>query len=171
MKMLTRAFAVVALSLTAAACGQAGADDLGSADDSVSAREAIGPFAGTWHPTSGAVTKACPGAAAVSEPVVVDLTWSRGADAASLVTGDLNDCQFQANVTGTTASAASDQRCAVSDGAYDFTTTSFVRYTFSVSADGRTATEERAGTIQYPDSGAAAACSFTGTAVYERTRS
>jgi hypothetical protein len=171
MKTLTMTVTVIALSsaLFAAACGEDRAD-LTRAAGTSSASEVSSAFVGTWRPTAGTVTKTCPGLAASSEPIRVDLTWSADGNA-GLVTNELGQCPFHANVTDSTASAAPNQGCAVSDGAYGFTTTAFASYTFTVSADGQTAIEERAGTVGHSDDAPSSICSFAGTAAYERAPS
>jgi hypothetical protein len=170
MKTLTKTITIAALCGAVAACGQDA--DPAQADDAVSASDAVRAFAGAWRPTAGTVTTKCAGGEAVSERVLVNLTWATRGDDADLVTNDLGSCAFHANVTGSTASAAPNQGCVVSDGAYGFTTTAFTSYTFTVSPDGQTATEDRAGTIDYEEGVTSSpACSFVGTATYERAPS
>jgi len=151
---------LVATLLAAGACGGSDGKDLAR-------------FTGIWSPTAGTQTTACGGAPSTS-PVTGSVTWSLES------TSDLiqplfaqSSCIVHADVDGDTASIASPTTCMLpgtDDYGYSVNdTVSLTAYTFALSADGRTATENFSGSILQTDNGATTSCTFTETAgSYER---
>jgi hypothetical protein len=149
-KMLGLVF-VLALS----ACGGEGRDNLGR-------------FVGTWRPTSGTTTRICPGYQPFTDPVGANLVWSSGVSSDLISTDPTSACAIMADVNGATASAAPGQACTAPDGQGSFTTLTFDGYTFVISADGRTATENMSGHVTYVIEGASLVCSFNQSASYQK---
>lgn len=144
----------MAMGLVLSACGEAG--------------DGVGPFVGTWHPTSGTIRKACPGAVPSTENVVRDVLWSAGINSDLVSTTPLTPCRLRADVADGTAFGLPDDKCTHSDGAGGTSTVIFSRYTFTVSSDGRTATESAAGQITRVNQGVATGCSFEATGSYQK---
>lgn len=124
----------------------------------------VSKFVGTWHPTSGTITILCAG---VNQTMTVtdNLTWAAGVGADIVQTS--GGCALKANITGTTGSALPSQMCTEMDG----TTTTIISlsaYTFSLSADGQTATENASGNAMVSDSGLSVTCSYSETAGYQK---
>jgi hypothetical protein len=142
------------MAIGASACGGESSDDFGR-------------FVGTWHPVSGTTTTSCPGYAPVTEPATTNLVWSSGVGA-DLISTDGSSCTVMADVTNATASGVPGQSCTFPDGQGGTYTLAFGGYTFVVSTDGRTATENASGQITYVGGGASLICSFTGTASYQK---
>jgi hypothetical protein len=124
-------------------------------------------FVGTWHPVSGTITTTCPGYTPFTDPVTVNLTWSEGVSA-DLVGNDGTPCLIMADVMSSTASGVPGQLCTVPDGAGGTATLTISGYTFVVSSDGQTATENGSGQVTYIGGGASLICTFTGTASYQK---
>ena len=144
----------LAMGLMLSACGETGAD--------------AEQIAGTWHPISGTIRKACPGAVPTTENAVRDVLWSAGVDSDLVSTTALTPCRLKADVVAGTAVGIPDDKCTVADGTGGTSTVIFSRYTFAVSLDGRTATESAAGQITRVDQGVATGCSFEATASYQK---
>ena len=125
---------------------------------------ALSRFTGTWHPSSGTVTFLCSGVND-TQPVTDNLTWGAGVGADLVQTS--GSCVFKANVTASTASALPSQSCTAMEGTTTLTI-SFSAYTFSLGADGLTATESASGTATLIDSGVTAVCSYSETASYQK---
>ena len=144
------------MAMTASACGggESGGDEFAR-------------FVGTWRPVSGTVTTNCPGYAAETDPITENLVWSPGVGA-DLVSTDSTSCTMMANVTKSTAASVPGQSCTLPDGQGGTYTMAFSGYTFVISADGRTATENGSGQITFVGGGASLICTFTGTASYEK---
>jgi hypothetical protein len=144
----------LAMGLALSACGETGDD--------------VGPFVGTWHPTSAMLRKACPGAVPSTENVVRDVLWSAGINSDLVSTTPLTPCRLRADVADATAFGLPDDKCTQSDGAGGTSTVIFNRYTFTVSLDGRTATESAAGQITRVDQGVATGCAFEAAGSYQK---
>jgi hypothetical protein len=143
----------VVLALTLSACGGDKGDDLGR-------------FVGTWRPTAGTITTVCPGYTPSTDPVTEGIAWSPGVSS-DLVASDAG-CAIMANVAGSTATGAPGLACsgAVGDGVV--ATLTLTSYTFVVSPDGHTATENESGGISYVADGATLPCTFNETASYQK---
>ena len=122
---------------------------------------------GTWRPVSGTVTTSCPGYAVDTSPITENLIWSPGVGA-DLIATDSTSCSLMANVTSATAASVPGQSCTGPDGQGGTYTSAFSGYTFVISPDGRTATENGSGQLTLVGGGATLICSFTGTASYEK---
>ena len=146
----------MAMAMAASACG--GGESGG---------EQFARFVGTWRPVSGTVTRSCPGYAAETSPVTENLIWSPGVGA-DLISTDSTSCSLMANVTSATAASVPGQSCSGPAGQGGTYTLAFGGYTFVISADGRTATENGSGQITFVSGGATLICTFTGTASYEK---
>ena len=142
------------MAMGVSACGGSGGDDFGR-------------FVGTWHPVSGTYTTNCPGYAPSTEPVTANLVWSTGVGA-DLISTDGSSCALMADVTNATASGVPGQSCTVPDSQGGTLTMAVSGYTFVVSTDGRTATENGSGQITYVGGGASVICTFTATASYQK---
>jgi len=126
-----------------------------------------GRFVGTWRTTSGTITTICPGYAPTTDPFTGTLTWSAGVSS-DLVMTDLNGCVTQADVAGATATGVPGQTCTTPDGAGGVYTVSLTGYTFVVSPDGHTATENSSGTLTYVGQGVSVVCSVNTTGAYQK---
>jgi hypothetical protein len=150
MKMLGLVF-VLALS----ACGGEESDNLGR-------------FVGTWRATSGTVTTICPGYAPITDPVSGNRVWSSGVSS-DLISPDPNGgCAILADVKAATASGVPGQSCTGPDGVGGLSTVTFDGYTFVISADGQTATENLSGHVTYVVQGASLVCSFNESGAYQK---
>jgi len=161
---LSKALLVALLGVFVAAAGACGSNGTSASPDSGTAASGLSRFVGTWHPTSGSITYNCSGTTQ-TDPVVDNLTWGAGVGADLVQTS--GTCVFKANVTASTASALPSQSCTEVTG----TTTvvlAVAAYTFSLSADGTTATESASGTATLSDSGLTATCTFSGLASYQK---
>ena len=131
-------------------------------------RDHLGRFVGTWRATSGTVTTICPGYQPFTDPVSGNLVWSSGVSS-DLISTDLNGaCAMMADVNGATASGVPGQSCTGPDGIGGLSTVTFVGYTFVISADGHTATENMSGHVTYVVEGASIVCSFNQSASYQK---
>lgn len=137
-------------ALVLSACGGDKGDDLGR-------------FIGTWQPTSGTVTEVCPGY--TFNATLTSTTWRAGLSSDLVSTDALGACSLTADVAGSTASGTPGTSCANADGTFRAT---FNSYTFVVSPDGHTASENASGTMVYVDGGATIPCSFNETGSYQK---
>ncbi|MEO5768377.1 MAG: hypothetical protein ABIS92_08500 [Polyangia bacterium] len=126
--------------------------------------KSLSRFIGTWKPTTGTGTTTCAGQSS-TKPVTDNTVWAAGVSS-DLVQTD-GSCALLANVTGSTASALPSQSCTQMDGTTT-ATLSVTAYTFSLSADGQTATESGSAAITGNIGGVAASCSFLITAAYQK---
>jgi len=126
-----------------------------------------GRFVGTWRATSGTITTICPGYAPTTEPFTGTLTWSAGVSS-DLVMADASGCVTQADVAGATATGLPGQTCSSSDGAGGVYTASLTGYTFVVSPDGHTATENSSGTLTFVGQGISVVCSVNTAGAYQK---
>lgn len=138
------------LGITLSACGGDKGDDLAT-------------FIGTWQPTAGAVTEICQGYTYTNS--LSNLTWTAGVSS-DLVQTD-GSCALLANVSGATATGIPGQSCsgAASGGTATLT---FGGYTFVVSPDGHTATENASGNITYVVDGATIPCTLNETGSFHK---
>ena len=140
-------------ALVLSACGGDKGDDLGR-------------FVGTWRATAGTLTTVCPGYAPSTDPVTEGITWSLGVSSDLVTTG--TGCAIMADVAGSTATGALGLACSstVSDGVVAmFTVTS---YTFVISPDGHTATENESAGVTFVVDGATIPCTANQTASYQK---
>ena len=128
----------------------------------------LGKFTGTWRATAGTVTSICPGYGTVTDALTGNTVWSAGVSSDLVSIGALTSCPLTADVEGSTASGAPGQACTQSDGAGGTSTVTVNGYTFVVSADGRTATENASGQITFIAGGATLVCTFNETGSYEK---
>lgn len=146
---------LIASLLTAGACGGSEGKDLSR-------------FVGIWTPTAGTQTSSCGGAPTTSA-ITGNVTWSLGSSS------DLiqplfaeSSCIVHADVDGDTASVVGTTTCMLPDtDAYGYSVNnaiSLTAYTFALSADGKTATENFSGSILQTDNGSSTSCTFTETA-------
>jgi len=144
----------LAMGLVLSGCGETGED--------------AGKFTGTWHPVSGTIRKACPGAVPTTENPVRDVLWSAGVGSDLVSTTALTPCRLRADVVAGTAVGLPDDKCTVADAAGGTSTVIFSRYTFTVSVDGRAGTESAAGQITHVDNGTSTGCAFEATSSYQK---
>jgi len=149
----------VTLSLAGAACG------------SSSGGKDLSKFKGTWQPTTYMATITCGGTPTV-ENTGDNVTWNSGISTDLVQTDPTTNCVLDANVTGETASATSGQTCAIQDANGDNILLNVSQYTFSLSADGQTATEAASGTanVTFTD-GSAEVCQYSESASYHKITS
>ncbi|HEY6475689.1 MAG TPA: hypothetical protein VI456_03855 [Polyangia bacterium] len=149
---------LVSLVLTAGACG-------GGSDGKDLPR-----FVGIWAPTAGTQTSNCGGQPNTSA-VSGNVTWSVGSTSDLVQASPLDSsCIIHADVDGDTASSTTPVTCTAQStddyGGLVNTTVSLTAYTFALSADGETATENFSGTILQTDNttGSSVTCTLTETA-------
>jgi hypothetical protein len=136
-------------ALVLSACGGDKGDDLGR-------------FIGTWQPTSGTLTAVC-GGYTYTQAVNIDTIWRAGTSSDLITTDASGLCSLPADVNGYTA-AASGKSCTGSDGSI----LTISSYTFVISPDGRTATENESGNAVYVVSGGTVPCTMSETASYQK---
>jgi hypothetical protein len=124
-------------------------------------------FIGTWRSTSGTTTTACNGYTS-TESFATTMTWSAGVSSDLVISTPGSSCVVMADVGGSTATGLAGQTCTGSDGAGGVVTVSLTSYTFVISPDGRTATENESGTFAFIDQGATVVCSFNSTGSYQK---
>lgn len=143
------------MAMAASACG------------SESVGDEFARFVGTWRPVSGTTTTSCPGYTPETRPVTTNVIWSPGVSA-DLISTDASSCALMADVINATAAGVPGQSCTIPDGQGGTYTLAFNGYTFVISADGRTATENGSGQLTFVGGGATLICTFTGSASYEK---
>jgi len=141
-------------ALTLSACGGDKGEDLGR-------------FVGTWQATSGTGTVVCPGYAPLTGAVDGNIVWSTGVGS-DLVATDASGCAIIVDVQGSTASGVPSKGCTMPDGAGGVQTITVTAYTFVLSPDGQTATENESGNINDVLDGATLLCTFNSTASYRK---
>ncbi|HVV50311.1 MAG TPA: hypothetical protein VHO06_11670 [Polyangia bacterium] len=148
---------LVASLLTGAACG-------GGSDGKDLAR-----FAGTWSSTAGTLVTTCDGQSSTSA-LSQTLTWSLGTSSDLIQTLPQTECIIHADVDGDTASELGTQTCTLATtdayGEPVNETVSVTAYTFALSADGKTATENLSSTVLLTNNstGVSGTCTVTETA-------
>jgi hypothetical protein len=130
--------------------------------------ESFGRFVGTWRGTAGTVTTTCPGYGSGTEALYGNAIWSMGVSSDLVSMTALTDCPLLADATASTASGIPGQTCSQSDGVGGTSTVAFTGYTFVLSPDGRTATENSSGQITVVVEGAVVVCSFNETGSYQK---
>jgi hypothetical protein len=167
---LSKALWIVALSGLLAGSGACGGSsdsgDSGAGGKGGGGGAGISRFVGTWHPTSGNTTVTCAGTP-YTDAVVDNLSWGAGVGADLVQTS--GTCVFKANVTASTAAALPSQSCTESSGTGALTVT-LAAYTFSLGADGLTATESASGSAVVNDSatGQTVTCTYSELASYQK---
>jgi hypothetical protein len=155
---------VMALSLASVTCG------------SSSGGKDIAKFVGVWAPASGTFTETCPGGSGTTTTLVTDTeTWAMGSTSDLVQTIPGTSCVFHANISADTAAGVAGQTCTVNTAA-TATADSFTdvlnisSYTFVISPDGMTATENYSGTDAETDNttNLSGNCTFTQTASYTK---
>jgi hypothetical protein len=141
--------------LALSACGGKGGDDAGR-------------FVGTWRATAGTYTTTCPGYLPDTEPLSGGATWNTGVSSDLVGTTAFVDCPLMADVTSATASGLPGQPCTATDNAGNTYTLTVSSYTFVLSPDGRTATENGSGQITVVGGGATVVCSITESGSYQK---
>lgn len=141
------------LALTLSACGGDKGDDLNQ-------------FIGTWQATSGTWTMVCQGYPSTGA-VTGNVVWRAGIGS-DLVQTDPSGCSIMADAQGSTASGAPSTTCIGSDGAGGVQTTTFASYTFVVSPDGHTATENSSGQVTFVEQGVTLPCTLNETASFQK---
>ena len=132
----------------------------------------INKFVGVWAPSSGTFTVTCNGQANTSQVTDTE-TWAAGTTSDLVQTIPGTSCVFHADVTASTATGVPGQTCQVDQiiGGDSVTDRlSFTAYTFSLSADGLTATESYSGNDAETDNttGQSINCTFTQQATYSK---
>jgi hypothetical protein len=162
---LSKILSVVAVGSFLAGVGACGGSS-SSGTDSGTGASGLSRFVGTWHPTSGNTTVTCAGVPD-TEAVTDNLTWGAGVGADLVQTS--GSCVFKANVTSSTAAGLPSQSCTQSLGTGTLTI-ALANYTFSLSADGLTATESASGsaTLNNSATGATITCTYSELASYQK---
>jgi len=149
---------LVASLLTAGACGGSEGKDLSR-------------FTGIWSPTAGTQTTSCGGQSSTTSPITDSVTWSLGSSSDLIQpVFSQTSCILHADVDGDTASVVGTTTCTIpSTDYYGYAvnnTVTLTAYTFALSADGKTATENLSGSILATDSGTgtSTSCAFSETA-------
>jgi hypothetical protein len=132
------------------------------------ARDDFGRFVGTWRATAATVTRVCPGYGTLTDAITGNATWSTGVNSDLVSITALTACPLMADVTRATASGVPGQSCTESDGAGGAVTVTFTGYTFVLSPDGHTATENSSGQITAIAQGASVICSFNESGSYQK---
>ena len=127
-----------------------------------------GRFVGTWRATAGTITRACPGYAPETYALTGNATWDEGVSSDLVSTTALVSCPLMADVAAATATGFPGQSCTEPDGTGVTSTVTFAGYTFVLSPDGRTATENASGQITFTAQGAIEVCSFNATGSYQK---
>jgi hypothetical protein len=140
--------------LTLSACGGDKGEDLGR-------------FVGTWQATSGMQTAVCDGYTYTSA-LTGSLVWSEGISSDLLQTSQSGACAMMADVRGLTASGLPGKTCSGPDGTGGVQTVTYSTYTFVLSPDGHTATENGSGQITIVDQGVTLVCTFNATGSYQK---
>lgn len=155
---------LVALSLVGAACG------------SSSGGKNVSGFVGVWSPASGTFTETCPGGnGTTTTQVTATETWATGTSSDLVQTIPNTSCVFHADISASTATGVAGQTCTINTPATatsdSFTDVlSFTSYTFVISPDGMTATENYSGNLAETDNtlNLSGNCTFTQTASYTK---
>lgn len=155
---------VMALSLAGVTCGSSG----GSKN--------VAGFVGVWSPASGTFTSTCPGGNGTNTTQVTDTeTWAAGTTSDLVQTIPNTNCVFHADISASTATGVAGQTCTVNTAATATTDSftdvySFTSYTFVISPDGMTATENYSGNLAETDNtiNLSGNCTFTQTASYTK---
>jgi hypothetical protein len=157
------------LGLALSACGSSGAVPAdGSANTGGTGGKDLSHFIGLWAPVSGTVTETCNGQASTNA-VSGNVTWAAGTSSDLVQSDPSTNCVIHANLTGSTAAEMGTQTCTINttDSQTGNSLTEVVTlsaYTFVVSPDGLTATENASGTVVLTESGQSANCSLNETA-------
>jgi hypothetical protein len=162
---LSKILSVVAVGSFLAGIGACGGSS-SSGSDSGTGASGLSRFVGTWHPTSGNTTITCAGTPYISA-VTDNLTWGAGVGADLVQT--TGPCVFKANVTASTGVGLPSQSCSMNT-ASGTVTIALAAYTFSLGADGLTATESESGsaTGNNPTTGATVTCTYSESASYQK---
>ena len=131
-------------------------------------RDNLGRFLGTWRATSGTLTMLCPGFQPFTDAVSGNRVWSSGVSSDLISTDPNGACAIMADVNGATASGVPGQSCTGPDGIGGIQTETVDGYTFVISADGQTATENMSGHVNYSVEGVSLVCSFNETASFQK---
>ncbi|MEP6654830.1 MAG: hypothetical protein ABJA82_15815 [Myxococcales bacterium] len=167
MKSVILSLVVAGMLAGPSGCGsdsKSGAPDGGGGSPDAGGGKDLSRFIGTWKPTSGTLTTTCAGQSS-TDAVTDNTVWAAGISS-DLVQTD-GSCALMANVTGSTASALPSQSCTQMSGTTT-ATLSTTAYTFSLSADGQTATESGSGILSGNSGGVAVSCSISITAAYQK---
>jgi hypothetical protein len=130
--------------------------------------ERFGRFVGTWRATAGTLTTVCPGYQPQTNVLTGNAVWSPGVSSDLVSTPSFIACTLMADVTNSTASGVPGQACTDSDGTGLTSTVTFTGYTFVLSPDARTATENASGQITAIAGGVSVVCSFNETGSYQK---
>ena len=125
-------------------------------------------FVGTWNATAGTITEVCPATGTYTDSVTGNVVWSSGVSSDLVSTSESVPCPLMANVSGSTASGVANQICTAPDGTGVTSTVTIASYTFVVSPDGHTATENASGQATYVVQGATIACTFNESGSYQK---
>jgi hypothetical protein len=125
-------------------------------------------FVGTWNATAGTITEVCPATGTYTDSLTDNVVWSTGVSSDLVSTSVLVTCPFMANVRGLTASGVTGQTCTGADGTGTTSTVTVASYTFVISPDGHTATENASGQATYVVQGATIACTFNESGSYQK---
>ena len=129
--------------------------------------EDLGRFVGTWQATSGMLTAVCDGYTFTSA-LSGNIVWGEGIGSDLLQTDQGGTCSMMADVRGLTASGVPGKSCTGPDGAGGVQTVTYSTYTFVLSPDGHTATENASGQVTFVDQGVSLVCTFNGTGSYQK---
>ena len=131
-------------------------------------QNAFGKFVGAWRATAGTVTTTCPGYASETQALTGTTTWSQGVGSDLVSTDGLVSCPLMADVSASTATGLPGQSCTEADATGATATIMLTGYTFVLSPDGRTGTENASGQITYTEQGAIVVCSFNESGSYQK---
>jgi hypothetical protein len=130
--------------------------------------DALGRFVGTWQATAGTATTVCPGYPPSTSVLTGNAEFREGLSSDLVASTAIIGCPLLADVMNATASGTPGQNCITSDGAGGTSTVTFTSYTFVVSPDGHTASENSSGQIAFVDQGVSFACAFNETGSYQK---
>jgi uncharacterized protein (DUF2147 family) len=132
----------------------------------------LSKFVGVWGQPAGTYTIMCTGLGTSTTQVTGTETWSTSSTSDLVQTIPDTTCVFHANASASTASGVSGQSCVINatttNGIAYTETMNFTSYTFVVSPDGKTATENFAGNATDNAAGVTYSCTFTQTASYTK---
>jgi hypothetical protein len=126
------------------------------------------PMVGDWNYAGGTTTRTCPGQAPTPAPPEGGMSIAAGAKGELVVT---EACPLRFKLAGRVATIVAGQTCAGPDGAGGQIKFENMKWKLTLSADGKTLTEDLAADeIYLPAKGASRTCRYTESGVTLRRR-